>query len=167
MGRWKPDLLFWILAPLSGACVVAITWLDADCSFEGSFHPLRWILALGYVLFARPLLMTKPGRAVLGAGLLWMLVILPQVRWNHVKSFYVDARRLELGIGEAEVRESMAAHFEVGRTDQPTAEEQEWCVPSHPCEEMLFIHSPEDWADRCEVELDRQGRVRAIHIEKN
>jgi hypothetical protein len=144
--------------------LVAITLLDVMCVLELAFE-LRWALALGWVLFAWPLLLTVRGRAVLGIGLLWMLAILPQVRWNYIKSFYVDARRLEPGMGEVEVREIMAPYLEVGRMYQPTAEEREYWVTLH--SGMLFIHSPEGWTDHCEVELDGLRRARAIHIEKD
>jgi hypothetical protein len=89
------------------------------------------------------------------------------VRWNYVKSFYVDARRLEPGMREEEVREIMAPYLEVGRTYQPTAQEREWWMPPRPSEGMLFVHSPEGWTDHCEVELDGKGKAREIHIEKD
>lgn len=165
MARRKPDVLFWIVAFLSSASVVAISWLDAGCFFEIG-TPLRWLVAAGYLAFAWPLLLNLRGRVVAGVAMLWMLGILPQVRWNHVKSFYVDARRLETGMGEADVREIMAPYLEVGRTYQPTAEEQESWMPPHPSGGMLFIHSPQGWTDHCEVELD-QGRALLIHIEKD
>ena len=165
MARSKPDVFFWIMALLSGPYLAAISWLDAACFFELG-TPLRWFVAAGYPGLA--LLGSLHGRAVAGVGLLWMLVILPQVRWNHAKSFYVDARRLELGMNAAEVREIMAPHLEVGRTYQPTSEEQEWGLAApDPSERMLFIHCVSGWTDQCEVELDEQGRARAIHIEKD
>ena len=165
--RTKPDAVFWIVALLAAACLVAVSLLDAACFFEIGGTPQRCIVAAGYVAFTWPLLLSPHGRAVLGIALLWMLVVLPQVRWNHIKSFYVDARRLEPGMQETEVREIMAPYLEVGRTYQPTPEEQDWGLAADPRENMLFIHSALGWTDHCEVKLDEQGRARAIHIEKD
>ena len=167
MGRRKPDVLFWIVAAYSLVVVACVSWLDAWCFFE-FWNPLRWGVAAIYLTLALPLLSSKPSRAVVCGSLIWMLALLPQMRWNHAKSFYVDARRLELGMESAEVRKIMAPHLELGATYHPTSEEQEWLpLPPDPRYAMIFIHCAIGWTDHCEVRLDAGGRVRNIHIEKD
>ena len=167
MVRRKPDALFWIMAILSVPCLVAASLLDATCFFEISYE-LRLLVAMGYVLFAWPLLLSLQGRVVIGSALLWMLVILPQVRWNYVKAFYVDARRLSVGMEATEVRAIMEPYLELGATYLPTSEEQKWLpLPPDPRYAMIFIHSAIGWTDHCEVRLDAGGKVRNIHIEKD
>lgn len=168
MGRSKaPAILAWIVAAYSLVFVAGVSWLDAGCFFE-LWYPLRWGVAAVYLTLALPLLSTKSGRTVACGSLIWMLALLPQMRWNHAKSFYVDARRLELGMEAAEVRKIMAPHLELGVTWHPTSEEREWLpLPPDPRYAMMFIHCAIGWTDHCEVKLDAAGKVRKINIVKD
>jgi len=161
----RPSFLAWVLAFPSLAFVAGVTWLDATCFFEIAY-PLRWLAAAVYMGLALPLLRNTPGRVLVAASLLWMLVVLPQVRWDHAKSFYVDARRLARGMTAAEVRAIMEPHMELG-VDEFTPEELSWIGETPTSDRLIFLHCALGWTDHCEVRLDAQGRAREILIEKD
>jgi hypothetical protein len=143
-----------------------VSWLDAACYF-GLGYPLRWLVAGLYLALVGVLLRNRASRVIAGGSALWMLVVLPEVRWDHAKSFYVDVRRLERGMTSAEVREIMAPYLELGVDYHPTAEEEWLPRAPDPEEGMIFLHSAIGWTDHCEVRLDPSGRVRDISIEKD
>jgi hypothetical protein len=151
---------------LSLAFVAGVSWLDATCFFELGYF-LRWFVGAIYLALAWPLLRNMPGRRIAASSLIWMLVVLPQVRWNHAKSFYVDALRLARGMTVDEVRAIMDPHMELG-VDELSPEESSWVgeIPD-PREALVFFHCAIGWTDHCKVRLDAAGRARQILIVKD
>jgi len=156
----------WAMAAYSLAFVAGVSWLDATCFFEIAY-PLRWFAAALYLGLAWPIVGSTASRAIVTASLLWMLAMLPDTRWNHAKSFYVDARRLARGMTVDEVRAIMDPHMELG-VDEFTPEELSWIVDAPTSSDrLIFLHCALGWTDHCEVRLDARGRVRDILIEKD
>lgn len=166
-------------ALLSLVFVTVVTLLDATCCFEGSFYPLRF-LATGIYLISPVMvfIQRRPVRAMVAGSVIWALLILPSVRWNHDKSFYVDARSLEIGMSSSEVLQVMKPYLEVregaafdGEGNliyRPPTEEQQWPPWAlYPGRGWIFLHSVIGWTDHCEVWFDGEGRVRDIAIEKD
>ncbi|NOT31950.1 MAG: hypothetical protein HOP15_16005 [Planctomycetes bacterium] len=166
-GTSTPAVAIWGVTLFSLAFVAFVSWLDALCILELWF-PLRFFALAFYLLSTLAFLRWRTTRVIAAGSVGWMLVFLPQVRWNEVKSFYVDARRIESGMTASEVRQIMARHMEVGVSYHPTPKEQDWLPrPPDPTKGMIFLHSVVGWTDHCEVWLDSGGRVRDIHIEKD
>jgi hypothetical protein len=162
----EPALLAWILGVLSLVFVAGASWLDSTCFFELAY-PLRWFIGAIYLGIAWPLLRSKPSRVIAAISLLWMLAVLPQLRWNHAKSFYVDARRLARGMTMDEVRAIMDPHMELG-VDELSPEERSWVGEApDPQDALVFLHCALGWTDHCEVLFDSQGRAREILIVKD
>ena len=158
--------------------VVLVSWLDAGCFFEIGY-PLRLMAAGIYV--ALPIAVFLRSRQVQGIVLIsviWILVILPYVRWTHEKSFYVDARRISLGMTVGEVRQIMKPYLEVRDgvafdgaghiVYRPTADEEQW-MPwlQYAGKGAIFLHSVGGWSDNCEVWYGPEERVCSIRIEKD
>jgi hypothetical protein len=156
----------WLVLLITLPYLAVVTFGDVTCFFE-LWYPLRWLFAAYYVMLVAALVRQPAGKWIAGTALVWTLLVLPQVRWNHSKSFYVDARRLRTGMSVAEVRGIMSPHLELGAFE-PTREEQGW-LPStpDPADALIFLHCPLGWTDHCEVRMDPHGRVRDIHIEKD
>lgn len=162
----EPALRAGIVAVMSLFFVAGATWLDWTCFFELAY-PLRWFFGATYLAFVWPLLRGKPSRVIAATSLIWMLAVLPQVRWNHAKSFYVDARRLARGMTVDEVRAIMDPHMELG-VDELSPEERSWVgATPDPRDELVFLHCAIGWTDHCEVVLDERGRAREILIVKD
>lgn len=145
---------------------------DAVCGFE--YLPR---LAFGVVAIATVLVFAWwwPKAAVGSAVFLGLwLVALSPVRWNHLKSFYIDSHSLRQGMPMEEVRRIMSPYIEVGRNDTPSpdippgifgatmvgASESE---QEHEAR-VLFIPSEVDYADWCVV-YPEMGVVKRITID--
>jgi len=174
----KPTPYEWIVTGVSFPFVALVTWLDAVCFFELGYGT-RLLGACFYLLSVAIFLRNRWSRVIAASSLTWLLVILPGVRWNYEKSFYVDARSLTSGMAASEVRQIMKPYLEVseggvlvdgeGRVSyRPSGEEQQWQPwAPYPGKGMIFLHSVIGWTDHCEVRLDPQGRVQDIEIEKD
>ena len=162
---------------VSGIFVAFVSLLDASCFFEISYQ-LRLLFVTFYLIFMAIALRSRQVQAAAACSVIWTLGVLPGIRWNHEKAFYVDARRIEVGMTDARVREIMKPYIEIRRgmaydgdgrvVYRPTGEEQQWEPwTERPADVMLFLHSIAGWSDSCEVQLSPNGRVRRIHIEKD
>jgi hypothetical protein len=156
----------WLVALITLPYVAFVTYGDVTCFLE-LWYPLRWLFAAYYVMLVAWLARRPAGKWIAGIALAWMLLVLPQVRWNDVKTFYVDARRLRTGMTVAEVRGIMSPHLELGAFEA-TREERGWLpITPDPADALIFLHSPLGWTDHCEVRLDARGRVSEIGITKD
>lgn len=160
----------WLLIWIAVVYVILVSLLDAGCFFELGFG-LRFV-AIGFLLIS-PIIAFVRIRAVkrvVVSSVIWMLV-LPYVRWNEAKAFFVDARRLELGMSASEAREVMRDYLEFGKDYVPTAEERQdvWMpLPPDPRYAIVFLSAlpAPEWPDQCEVRFDAQGHVSRIDVEK-
>ena len=127
----------------------------------------RLVIVAIWLLFFFVLRSNALSRSVLAVGLVWMVLVLPQVRWNHSKSFYIDAHRISRGMTTQEVREIMAPHQELG-VYEPLPGEADWLpsVDSYWEDTLVFFHCPLGWTDHCEV-IFRRDRVARVNIVKD
>jgi hypothetical protein len=146
----------WLVLLITLPYMALVTYGDVTCFLE-LWYPLRWLFAAYYVMLVAGLARRPAGKWIAGVALAWMLLVLPQVRWNHSKSFYVDARRLRTGMSVVEVRGIMATYFEQGALG----------AVSHPDDRLVYLPSPDGLADECEVRFDSRGGVRDIVIQKD
>lgn len=161
--------LFVLIGALFSSLFVGfVSWLDAICFLE-IWYGLRFLAVAVYLISPILVFMRSSAiRVITACSVIWMLLVLPSVRWNREKSFYVDARRIEFGMTAAQAREIMADYLELGANFLPTLEEQEWLpLPPDPRYKIIFLHSAIGWSDHCAVMFDAQGKVRTIRIEKD
>jgi hypothetical protein len=104
----------------------------------------------------------------------WLTVLYP-IRWDHLKSFYIDAHSLRAGMSMEEVRQVMSPYVEVGRNYNPS----DSTIPqgifgatmmgaptesrSEHDSRVLFIPSEEYAADWCVV-YPKGGVVESVTI---
>jgi hypothetical protein len=144
---------------------------DAGCLFEYLPRMLFGAVALGTVLLFAA---CRPKAAIAATIFLgiWLVVLYP-IRWNHLKSFYIDSHSLCKGMRMDEVRRIMSPYLEVGHNFTPSGE-----IPagifgatmlgaSESQQEhesrILFIPSEEYAADWCVVYPDN-GIVNSVTI---
>ena len=99
-----------------------------------------------------------------GSLLVWLLV-LPSVRWNPLKSFYIDCANIQRGMSLVAARQVMAPYVEVdSTTDVFSAYMPEVAeTPAEHNTRILFIPTESDAADWCVVYPEEQ-RVKAVVI---
>jgi len=134
--------LFWALCGLSFA---ALVWLDRHVAFV--YMP-RWIPAIPVVLFLFPTRVDSSYwlRAAVVVGLALAPFALGPVRWNTLKSFYVDCATIEPGTALSEVQRRMQAyHLQRSATGDSTA--------ANPLERPHLTYHPDEFhsADWCVV----------------
>ncbi len=146
--------------------VLGVSLLDFGLFFEA--EPIRWLLAAVYLMFVAGLVRwSGRGWILVLAACAWTVVVLPRVRWNDGKSFYLDAHRLRIGMTVEQVRELMAPHLELG--GNYVRSEDDWWVPTleeYPPGTLVFFHSPRGWIDHGKV-TTHDGVVTAIEIVKD
>ena len=160
-----------------GLASVVIFWtalaaiFDAGCLFEYLPRMLFGAVALGTVLLFAA---CRPKAAVASAVFLgiWVVALYP-IRWNQLKSFYIDSHSLCKGMPMGEVRRIMSPYLEVGSNFTPSGD-----IPagvfratmlgvSEGQQEresrILFIPSEEFSADWCVV-YPENGIVKTVTI---
>lgn len=151
-------LLIWI------SSLALLTWLDASNFF---LYLPRWLLYLGACALIFPLVPGKFWQIKLGLTsllLVWLL-LLPSVRWNTLKSFYLDCANIQRGMTLVAARQVMAPYVEVERpmdtytAYMPGVDE----TPEEHNSRLIFIPAGTDSADWCVVYPDN-GQVKAAVI---
>lgn len=144
--------------------LVLLTGLDVNNLFV--YLP-RWLLYLGACALVLPFV---PGKywqiktGLTGILLVWLL-ILPSVRWNTLKSFYIDCSNIRHGMTLTEARQVMAPYVEVDRSTgvysayMPGVDE----TPTEHSTRILFIPTKADSADWCVIYPEEQ-QVKAVVI---
>ncbi len=151
------------IALLGTPYLVIISWLDAALFFEA--FPIRLLLGFLWVLLGVTWARKTPASLLMiGVIALWTAAILPGVRWNHGKAFYIDAHRIKRGMNVEEVRHLMAPYIDVDRDLTP--KEQEMMLwPKARSNRMMFLHTTM-FADTCAVHF-RDGLVVDVDIQKD
>jgi hypothetical protein len=118
----KPNLP----ASIVGLALVVAFWtavsvfFDAGCVFVYIPRLLFGAVAVGTILIFA---FWRPKLAVVSALFLGMLLaVLSPIRWNDLKSFYIDSYSLREGMRMDEVRKTMSPYLEVGRNFTPSGE---------------------------------------------
>lgn len=143
---WGLFLLGWI------GSLILMTWLDVNTLFV--YLP-RLVLYLGVCVVILPFVRGKYWRikiSLAGVLLAWLL-ILPSVRWNTLKSFYIDCAQLRPGMTLAAARQVMAPYVEA---DRPTGIYTAYLpgvteTPEEHNTRLIFIPTGPDSADWCVV----------------
>src|SRR5258706_6315102 len=102
------DVVFALLA-LALACFCG--FLDSQVLFE--YIP-NWLAAIAVVILLGPVLAWRfslPKLAVLSLLLAWLFVVLPQVRWNMLKGFYVDCHSIRPGSSTESAQRVMSKYL--------------------------------------------------------
>jgi hypothetical protein len=151
-------LLVWI------SSLALMTWLDANNFF---LYLPRAALYVGVCVLLLPFVRGRYWRikAGLAGVLLAWLLILPSVRWNMLKSFYIDRARLRPGMTVTAARQVMAPYVEIERpTDTYTAYMPGVAeTPEEHNSRLIFIPEETASADWCVVYPDN-GQVKAAVI---
>lgn len=142
--------------------LILLTGLDVNNLFV--YLP-RWLFYLGACALVLPFMPGKYWQIKIGLTgilLVWLLV-LPSVRWNTLKSFYIDCANIQRGMALAQARQMMAPYVEVERpTDvysaylpgvMETSEEHST--------RLVFIPTEADSADWCVV-YPEEHHVKAV-----
>jgi hypothetical protein len=119
-------LRLWEIVSAIALAAVVVFWtavaafFDADCLFEYLPRIGFGVVAITTVLvFAAWWPKAAAGSAIFLA--LWLAVLSP-IRWNHLKSFYIDSHSLRKGMSMHEVRQVMSPYLEVGRNYTPSGD---------------------------------------------
>jgi hypothetical protein len=151
--------------------VLLATLFDAACGFEYIPRlPAAIFLSVMVLPFA---LKSRLAAFICSATIfVWILGLSP-VRWDHLKSFYVDAHSLQPGMTLAEVRTRMSPYLEVGKSYIPGADVPAGIFGAHMLgapetqaehvSRILFIPSEEYMADWCVV-YPKDGIVARVEI---
>ena len=151
-------LLIWI------SSLIWLTGMDVNNLFV--YLP-RWLI---YLVACALLLPFAPGKywllktALTGIWLMWLL-LLPSMRWNTLKSFYIDCANIQQGMTLSEARQRMAPYVEtdaatgVFAADMPEVRE----TSAEHSTRILFIPTEVDQADWCVVYPEGQ-QVKAVVI---
>jgi hypothetical protein len=138
--------------------IALASWLDATGFFE-QVMPLP-VFGAGLILFLTPICWSEQRRPrrwaplVLTAG---YLLALPGIRWDREKAFFIDARGIELGMSEGDVRRIMEPYLELGTERRITGDDVDWFPFPAPAAGRLY-YTPEAGSYHwCEVSLDRRG----------
>jgi hypothetical protein len=91
---------------------------------------------------------TTPRTIFLGVLLVW-IVILPYIRWDRTKSFFIDAHQVRVGMTEVQARETMKPYFEFRDRDMVS-----------PYGERIAFKPNEGGGDSCVVYLKNDKVVR-------
>jgi hypothetical protein len=144
---------------------------DADCLFEYLPRLGFGAVAIGTVLVFASWRPKAAAASAIFLGL-WLAVLYP-IRWNHLKSFYIDSHSLREGMPMDEVRQVMSSYLEVGRNYTPSGNIPPGIfgatmlgVPESKDEHdsrVLFIPSEADCADWCVV-YPEGGVVKSVAI---
>jgi hypothetical protein len=157
--------------------LVVVFWMavaalfDAGCLFEYLPRLGFGVVAIGTVLI---LASWRPKAAAASAIFLglWLAVLYP-IRWNNLKSFYIDSHSLRKGMSMDEVRRVMSQYLEVRRNYTPSGD-----IPSgifgatmlgvsesqdEHDSRVLFIPSEAECADWCVV-YPEGGVVKSVAI---
>jgi hypothetical protein len=144
--------------------LVVLTGLDVNNLFV--YLP-RWLLYLGACALVLPFV---PGKywqiktGLTGILLVWLL-ILPSVRWNTLKSFYIDCANIQRGMTLAAARQVMAPYMETDNTTgvfsayMPEAPE----TPTEHSTRILFIPDAANTAEWCVI-YPQGEQVQAVVI---
>ncbi len=144
--------------------LVLLTGLDENNLFV--YLP-RWLLYLGACALVLPFV---PGKfwqiktGLTGILVVWLLV-LPSVRWNTLKSFYIDCANLQHGMTLAAARRVMTPYVEADRSIDlyaaylPGVTE----TPDEHSARLIFIPTAADSADWCVVYPDGE-QIKAVVI---
>ncbi len=151
-------LLIWI------GSLILLTGMDVNNLFV--YLP-RWLI---YLIVCALILPFAPGKywplktVLLGIWLMWLL-LLPSMRWNTLKAFYIDCANIQQGMTLSEVRQRMTPYVEADNaTDFFSAYMAE--APETSAEHntrILFIPTEVDQADWCVV-YPRGQQVKAVVI---
>jgi hypothetical protein len=141
-----------------------LTWLDVSGFF---LYLPRWLLYLVACALLFPLVPGRywPIKTGLTAILLVWLLLLPSIRWNTLKSFYIDCANIQRGMTIAAARQVMAPYVEADRsTDIYTAYMPGVTeTPEEHNTRLIFIPTEADSADWCVVYPEVE-KVRAVVI---
>lgn len=160
----RPMIVFALFLLGWTSSLILLTGLDQDNLFV--YLP-RWLLYLGACALVLPFVPGKYWQIKIGLTgilLVWLLV-LPSVRWNMLKSFYIDCANIQRGMSLAEARKVMAPYVE---TDNTTGVYSAYMpeVPETPTEHstrLLFIPTKADSAEWCVVYPEEQ-QVKTVVI---
>ncbi|HSD83123.1 MAG TPA: hypothetical protein VLG46_04665, partial [Anaerolineae bacterium] len=111
----RPMIVFALFLLGWTSSLILLTGLDQDNLFV--YLP-RWLLYLGACALVLPFVPGKYWQIKIGLTgilLVWLLV-LPSVRWNTLKSFYIDCANIQRGMSLAEARKVMAPYVETDNT---------------------------------------------------
>jgi hypothetical protein len=144
--------------------LVLLTWLDVNNFF---LYLPRGLLYLGVCALLFPFVRGKYWRvkiSLTGVLLAWLL-ILPSVRWNTLKSFYLDCSHLQPGMALAAARQVMAPYVEADDTTGVFSSYMPGVVetPAEHNTRILFIPQGSDSADWCVVYPEGQ-QIKAVVI---
>lgn len=144
---------------------------DAGCLFEYFPRVLLGAVAIASVLAFLPFW----PKAALGSAIfltLWLTVLFP-IRWNILKSFYIDSHSLHAGMSMEEVRRVMHPYLEVGSNYAPSGDMPAGIFSAYMGgvsesddeheSRILFIPSEEYAADWCVV-YPKDGVVSEVTI---
>lgn len=148
----RPTLLLTALAV--GA---AVTAMDL---FGSTIYLPYWLLAGGAIALAAvgAAVSFTVVRASIVVGLAAWMLVLPSIRWNEVKAFYIDCQQIEPGMNVADAHEMMSSY----RTQ--TASDGKSPVGSPLDRPHITFHpSPDHSSDWCVVYVDGD-RVTSVEI---
>jgi hypothetical protein len=144
--------------------LLLLTWLDMN---NFLLYLPRWLL---YLAACALVLLFVPGKhwqiklGLTGILLVWLL-ILPSLRWNTLKSFYIDCANIQRGMTLTEARKVMAPYVEADNTTGvfsaylPEAPE----TPAEHNTRILFIPTAAETAEWCVV-YPEEEKVKAVVI---
>lgn len=163
-----------ILTALVLTTLVIVVLASLFDSISGFVYLPRFLIAIGASAAVVPFARVWRNTALLCSAIIFVVVMgLSFVRWNNLKSFYIDAYSLSAEMTMDEVRTRMAPYLEVGRSDtsdvlapadiftasplgvDETAAEHE--------SRIIFIPDDENFADWCIVYAD-DGIVNRVEI---
>jgi hypothetical protein len=151
--------------------LVAVVF-DQQCLFEYLPRLIFGAVAIATVLVFASWWPKAAAASAIFLGL-WLAALYP-IRWNHLKSFYIDSHSLRKGMPMDEVRQVMSPYLEVGRNYTPPGNIPPGIfgatmggVPESQDEHesrVLFIPSEADCADWCVV-YPENGVVKRVTID--